>query len=142
MAEVGNPQEWTAALVSRWAEEPGFVVMREGPLWRVYRRPREVLEARDAGALVRLLERIEQHVLAGGEAAGFLRYEAGYAFEPRLQPLLVNWRGPLAWFGLYAGATATDRVPFPEDDPGPLAEDAPMDIARDRYCAKINAIAS
>jgi len=140
MAEFVNPQEWIAALVSRWAEEPGFAVMREGPLWRVYRRPREVLEARDAGALVRLLERIEQHVIAGGEAAGFLCYEAGYAFEPRLQPLLVNWRGPLAWFGLYAGATATDRVVFPEDDPGPLAEDARMDIARDRYGTKINAI--
>ncbi len=135
-----EPRELTASLLSHWAQEPGFAVLREGPLWRVYRAPQEVVEASDRAALLPALERIEQHLHSGGEAAGFLPYEAGYALEPRLHPLLAKSRGPLAWFGLYAGARVADRLPFPDDDAGELAQGARMEIERDRYCAKIEAI--
>ena len=127
-----EPQELTASLLSQWAQEPGFAVLREGPLWRVYRAPQEVVEASDGAALLPALERIQQHVHAGGEAAGFLRYEAGYALEPRLHPLLAKSRGSLAWFGLYGGARVADRLPFPEDDAGELAQGARMEIEQDR----------
>ena len=76
------------AIVSRYARQPGFVLLRDGSSWRLYRRPKEVLIATDVESLKQSLSRIEQHVKQGGEAAGVLRYEAGYALEPRLQPLL------------------------------------------------------
>ena len=135
-----EPRESTAALLSQWAEEPGFALLREGPLWRLYRSPQEVLAPNDGAALLHALDRIQQHVAAGGEAAGFLRYEAGYALEPRLYPLLAKSSGPLAWFGLYRGAEVVTHLPFPEDDAGELAEGTRMEITRDRYCGKIDAI--
>jgi para-aminobenzoate synthetase/4-amino-4-deoxychorismate lyase len=60
-----------------------------------------VLVPGDAKALQLALQRIAAHVQEGGEAAGVLRYEAGYALEPRLHSLLKKTSAPLAWFGLY-----------------------------------------
>ena len=53
--------------------------MRDGAKWRLYRDPTEVLIATDPQSLKQALARVERHAQEGGEAAGVLRYEAGYA---------------------------------------------------------------
>jgi hypothetical protein len=73
-----------AGVVSTSAKKAGFAIFRDEPRWRVYKNPMEALVAGDADSLRESLFRFEQHLKNGGEAAGFLGYEAGYALEPRL----------------------------------------------------------
>ncbi|HEX8225024.1 MAG TPA: aminodeoxychorismate synthase component I [Allosphingosinicella sp.] len=66
---------------------------------RLYRRPVEVVEAREADRVGPALGR-----LRGRHAAGFVGYEAGHALEPKLAPLARGGEGPpLLWFGLFDG---------------------------------------
>lgn len=99
----GSPKrpELSRALLTQYARQAGFVLLRDDAGWRVYRQPGEVLVPMDAESLQTALRRIAEHVQSGGHAAGILRYEAGYALEPRLHSLLKKKSGPLAWFGLY-----------------------------------------
>lgn len=119
------------------AAQPGFALLREGWTWRLYRNPQGLLVPTDADSLTDSLRRIEDHVQRGGEAAGLLRYEAGYALEPRLRPLLAQATSPLAWFGLYANCTILDDLAFPADDTNFSINHLRLAITRDRYCGKI-----
>lgn len=71
---------------------------------RLYRDPVRCLSATTAEELDRLLEDLRRASRNGLHAAGYLAYEAGYALEPRLRPL-IETLGPvqMAWFGLFAG---------------------------------------
>lgn len=92
------------------SQQAGFIVLRQGCGWRLYNQPTEILEADDRATLDKALVKLDRHVKAGGEAAGFLTYEAGYALEPKLFPLLMPSRR-LGWFGLYDQAfTLEDPV--------------------------------
>ncbi|SEG26044.1 para-aminobenzoate synthetase / 4-amino-4-deoxychorismate lyase [Bosea lathyri] len=52
------------------------------------------------------LVEIEAGLARGLHAAGFLSYELGYAFEPKLAPLMPAARSvPLLWFGLFRAPT-------------------------------------
>jgi para-aminobenzoate synthetase / 4-amino-4-deoxychorismate lyase len=124
-------------LMAESAEEPGFALLRDGSSWRLYRNPSEILVASDADSLTGALRRVEEHVKRGCEAAGLLRYEAGYALEPRFRPLLARATDPLAWFGLYASCTILADPPFLADDDNVQIQDPRLAIARDKYCAKI-----
>jgi para-aminobenzoate synthetase/4-amino-4-deoxychorismate lyase len=65
--------------------------------------PVEIIEATEASGIVGAFARIEAGLARGLHAAGFLSYELGYAFEPRLAALLPSeHRLPLLWFGLFA----------------------------------------
>ena len=103
---------------------------------RFFRRPVEVLRTDKPGELPGLFERIEAALRAGYYVAGFLAYEAGYAFESRLD--LPGERDfPLLHFGVYAGMDAAQ--------PAPLAEAAPvrerrLDIDFAAYQARIQTI--
>jgi para-aminobenzoate synthetase/4-amino-4-deoxychorismate lyase len=127
---------------SQFAAETGFLMLREGSRWRVYRQPRRILTARDSISLEAMLEEVDRHVQAGGEAAGLLRYEAGYAFEPRLAPLLARARLPLAWMGLYAGCEILDDDGFPTGAAVPvnIVESPNPSLGRDTYCGNVEAI--
>lgn len=76
---------------AQWFEDPAEIF--------VARRPQEVaavLAAADAARRER-----------GGTLAGYVAYEAGLAFEPRLQPLAdqrTGAAGPLAWLGRFENA--------------------------------------
>jgi para-aminobenzoate synthetase/4-amino-4-deoxychorismate lyase len=85
---------------------PGTVLLhdnRNAPgvaLW--FASPRRVLVAHTADELHAALAELEAATASGLHAAGFLAYEAGYAFEERLRPLLDSPApSPLLWFGLY-----------------------------------------
>jgi para-aminobenzoate synthetase / 4-amino-4-deoxychorismate lyase len=67
---------------------------------RLYRDAIDILTARDAASLDKMLGRLGH--LDGLHAAGFITYEAGHALEPKLTGLLpAETSLPLLWFGLF-----------------------------------------
>jgi len=128
-----------AAYMAEAAHQPGFALLREQSTWRLYQNPLELLAARETESLTDLLRRVDEHVKGGGEAAGLLRYEAGYALEPRLHPLLGQISGPLACFGLYEKCAILPTLPAAV--PGDVSiEHLRSAITREHYCGQIAAI--
>ena len=85
----------------------------------LFSRPRGVLTACTLSEVPALLRQLDAAVQGGLYAAGYLSYEAGYAFEsasfaplPRTEQLstkqLIAEGAPLAWFGLYDAPAALD----------------------------------
>ena len=68
-----------------------------GPL--LFTRPEHILTASTLAELPPLLADLDRLTAGGFYAAGYLAYEAGYAFE-RIAPLAPSAE-PLAWFGVY-----------------------------------------
>ena len=98
----------------RWqdeAQQPGFVVLRTPEGWRTFRSPLRILEASTPDELATAFTAIEAHLCKGGEAAGLLHYEAGYALEPSLRQLLRPYH-KLCWFGLYDGSKLHSDLPI------------------------------
>jgi para-aminobenzoate synthetase/4-amino-4-deoxychorismate lyase len=126
--------------LARFANEPGFVLVRQVSGWRMYRRPLRVLSADDSETLQRALAEIDRHVKSGGEAAGFLSYEAGYALEPKLGHLLDDRRDPLCWFGLYDSAQAMGELSFPPDGAGEIVRGVTPGITRSQFDRALGAI--
>ncbi|HEY1937648.1 MAG TPA: aminodeoxychorismate synthase component I [Candidatus Angelobacter sp.] len=118
----------------------GFIALREEDHWRVYSGPQEILAACDRESLDTLLKRIDSHAAEGGEAAGFLAYEAGYALEPRLRALLPQTPIPLAWFGLYERCELMQDAELLRVGTGPTVEEAELFISRGQYCKKVEEI--
>ncbi|WP_373488677.1 aminodeoxychorismate synthase component I [Blastomonas sp.] len=76
---------------------------------RLYSDPVECLSARTGDELHDMLDRLRDAQRDGLYAAGYLAYEAGYALEPRLAPLLDALPPmQLGWFGLFAGHETLD----------------------------------
>jgi len=140
ICNVPKLKELLPGVVSKFAAQPGFGIFRDGSAWRLYKDPIELLIANDPDSLEKSISRIEQHVKQGGEAAGFLGYEAGYALEPRLHPLLDRTRGPLSYFGLYANCSVLQTTPFPEDHANSLAQHPKLLIGYHEYSEKLATI--
>jgi para-aminobenzoate synthetase / 4-amino-4-deoxychorismate lyase len=140
MGVTEKPLTLETEALSDWACEPGFILLRDESGWRIYREPTEVLQPRDSGALEQSLARIDQHVHAGGEAAGFLRYEAGYALEPKLHGLLRTDGGPLCWFGLYHQGVTLSQPSLAHEDPQEIVRGVSSTIAHEEYHRAIEAI--
>ena len=70
---------------------------------RLYVAPREVIAATTLHEVEPALARLEAALARGFHAAGFLAYEAGYAFEPKLHPLMP-------------GGMPHESTPYPELD--------------------------
>ena len=80
---------------------PGLILEdAAGEALRIFVAPKAVLRADRLEEVEPLLAAIDAARQAGNFVAGYLSYEAGYAFEPRLAGLLHSPR-PLAWFGLF-----------------------------------------
>jgi para-aminobenzoate synthetase / 4-amino-4-deoxychorismate lyase len=129
--------------IAQFARKRGLVLLRDGAKWKLYKDPKKILIATDVKSLHRVLSQVESHIRSGGEAAGVLRYEAGYALEPRLFPLLTRASGQLAWFGLYDKCVNFDSLPgldHVSEPTGNLVRASEFSINRRRYGAKIEAI--
>lgn len=75
----------------------------------VFAEPQELILARTADEVRPALERLEHARKSGKWLAGYLYYEAGYAFEDKLRPLIVEGREtPLIAMGVF-------NEPAPED---------------------------
>lgn len=78
----------------------------------VFPPPHEVLACRKADEVGAVLQRAESAACAGAHVAGFLAYEAGFAFEEKLLPLAPSDPAlPLVWLGLHG---APERLPMAE----------------------------
>ena len=76
---------------------------------RLYREPRrDDRRARRSTRSVPALERVRAGVAAGAHAAGYLAYEAGHAFDPKLAASARQGDGPLLCFGLFDGFETPD----------------------------------
>ena len=129
-----------ATAISKLAAKTGFAILRDGPNWRIYRNPIQILAAHDTDSIHETLHLIEQHVKLGGEAAGFFSYEAGYALEARLQPLLTRTKSPLCFFGLYEACSILKRAPFDKSTADNLLQQPQLQIKYDQYRARLAAI--
>lgn len=101
----------------------------------VFPPPREVLACRDVGEVEETLRRAEKAARAGAHVAGFLAYEAGFAFEEKLLPLAPSDPAlPLVWLGLHA---APERLPM-ADALARLLEEESGDAGREETGAEID----
>ena len=75
---------------------------------RLYRRPSEIIVARALDEVVPALARVRSGLRAGRHAAGYLAYEAGHAFDPKLLESARPAEGPLLCFGLFDGYETPD----------------------------------
>ena len=100
-----------------------MILLENGPDGRPVRFARALgtVIVHDSAGVVPALARLDEARAAGLWVAGYIAYEAGYALEPRLAPLMPEARdGPLMAFGLYANpeafdeGTATARLTAPE----------------------------
>ena len=84
---------------------------------RLYRAPVETIVARRADEVEPALERIEALSRQGCDLAGMIAYEAGFALESRLAPLIAGRsgaHGPLVWFGAFDGYETIPAVQVPQ----------------------------
>lgn len=90
---------------------PPFVLLDDarpgGAGARLYQAPVDVIRADTIDAVAPALAALRRARARGLEAAGYLAYEAGAAFEPVLG-LPARTTGPLLWFGLFESFTTPD----------------------------------
>lgn len=106
---------------------------------RLYREPGEIIVAMEINEIVPALERVRSGLRAGKHAAGYLAYEAGHAFDPKLRPSARKAAGPLLCFGLFDGFQMPDLatvLPSPDGAfigrPRPRIGRAAYEAAADR----------
>lgn len=75
---------------------------------RLYRDPAQLIVADELDEVVPALERIRSGLRTGMHAAGYLAYEAGHAFDPKLKASFRPAYGPLLRFGLFEGFETPD----------------------------------
>jgi para-aminobenzoate synthetase component I len=76
----------------------------------VFAEPETLVVARTADEVEPALANLEAHRKAGKWLAGYLSYEAGFVFEPKLRPLIVDGREtPLIAMGVFSAPAAGDH---------------------------------
>lgn len=122
----------------------------------LFTNPIAILEPSDAAGLKQALARIDRETARGRWAAGYLAYEAGYALEPRLAPLLGNDQSPagrLAWIGIFDAVKVFEHTALgepeseqaaqvmPKPAAGPITHAAPaLSEAPESYARKVKQV--
>ena len=103
---------------------------------RLYRDPLERIVAWELGEMGPSLERLRAGLKAGKHAAGYLAYEAGHAFDPKLAASARKGDGPLLSFGLFDGFEAPDiGALLPDAGVGYVGQPRPRIAQRDYEAA-------
>ena len=107
---------------------------------RLFRNPERIIRCDDPSTLEDALRQIEAAVREGFHLAGFLSYELGYLFEPRLAGLLPQrCRQPLLWLGVFRGGEDLASSDVPDLLGGGAAapfENARLSLDRADYLAR------
>lgn len=118
---------------------PPYVLLddaRPGGEARLYRNPVEIVEAWTPAEVPAALDRLR--AAHGLHAAGFLSYEAGRAFEPRV-PDCGPASTPLLWFGLFDRWEPVDPATFLPDPAGARIGTPDPLTTREDYEAQVRA---
>lgn len=111
----------------------------------LYAEPVELVEAHGLVEVPAALARIEAGLASGLHAAGFLSYELGYAFEPRLEGRMPEGRAlPLLWIGLFREPLALDGAALDQQfaslaAPPPL-EDLAFGLDAEQHAAAVGRV--
>lgn len=141
-AKALAPMRWNPATWRRVAATSANAVLletaREDEENRhsyLFLHPHRVLRAEGLQDVTRVFEDVERALADGFWIAGFLAYEAGYAFEPaalRPRPELAPCDLPLAWFGVYdAPASMNGASPADADDQERMEQSVPIELRSD-----------
>lgn len=117
-----------------------MILLEHGPEGRpaMFDAPRDLVVAWQPDEVAPALARLDAARASGLWVAGYLSYEAGYALEPRLAPLMPQDRAhPLLAFGLYEGPGAA-VTPTGDAHLSPLR---PL-VRRDAYGAAFDKVAA
>jgi para-aminobenzoate synthetase/4-amino-4-deoxychorismate lyase len=99
---------------------------------RLYREPVERIVAQELSEIVPALERVRTGLKAGKHAAGYLAYEAGHAFDPKLAASARKGDGPLLSFALFKGFETPDiGALLPDTAGGHVGQPRPRIAQRD-----------
>lgn len=82
----------------------------EGGNSRLYVAPYRIITAHSLKEVEPALEELRAATASGLHAAGWIAYEAGHAWEPRLAAIARPVDGPLLWFGLFDRVQLFDPV--------------------------------
>ena len=107
---------------------------------RLYRDPVERIEAHRIEEVAPALERIRKGLKGGRHAAGYLAYEAGYAFDPKLIDHAREYDGPLLSFGLFDGFQASDMASLLKNAEGGYAGTPKPRIAQADYESAVSEV--
>ncbi|MCS7014287.1 MAG: aminodeoxychorismate synthase component I [Chloroherpetonaceae bacterium] len=110
--------------------------------------PIQILAAYQIDDVIPLLAHLERWLERGFYLAGYLAYEAGFAFEPRLRAYRANLPYPLIWLGVYhqpivfnhrTGTIELHRHRLaPAESPGAFSvQHLHFDLSEAEYCEKL-----
>ena len=110
-----------------------MILLEHGPGMQAVRftAPSQVVTAWRADEVLPALATLDAARARGFWVAGYMGYEAGYALEPRLRPLMPQTEGPLLNFGIYGGPEAVGDA-LAGVEPAALSAPEPM-ISRAEY---------
>jgi len=107
---------------------------------RLYREPAQIIVADELDEVIPALERIRSGLRTGKHAAGYLAYEAGHAFEPKLKASFRPAYGPLLCFGLFEGFEVPDiSVLLPSPDSAFIGLPSPR-ISQGHYESAVSTV--
>jgi len=106
---------------------------------RLYADPVEIVRADTPDQVLPALDALRSARGRGLDAAGYLRYEAAAALEPKLAGLAAP--GPLLWFGLFEGHREVVLDPLLPDPAGAWAGAPRPTIARQAYAERFARVA-
>ena len=112
----------------------------DGAKPRLYRAPGSVVVAQRIDEVVPALEQVRSAVAGGAHAAGWLAYEAGHAFDPKLAASMREIEGPLLCFGLYDGFETPDLADLLPSPDGAFAGMPHPRIERAAYEAAVGEV--
>ena len=109
----GGPVRPPPKMLALGAEGEPFILLDDarsgGPRpVRLYRQPLATVTAERVEDVEPALDQLRRASRDGLYLAGFLTYEAGLAFEPRLGGCATETAGPLLWFGLFETCQSVD----------------------------------
>jgi para-aminobenzoate synthetase / 4-amino-4-deoxychorismate lyase len=110
---------------------------------RLYQTPINILTANNAREVLVLMSALRDAQADGNHCAGYLDYEAGYAFEQGLGSAVTEPEIPLIWFGIFEQYREIDSDVIPSLLPDPagawLSELEPQ-ISQSDYAKSFEAV--
>lgn len=103
--------------------------------------PVDVIVASSMGEVRPALETARNHIRSGRIVAGFLSYEAGAAFETKLNSDTTrSTTEPLVWFGCFDKVTHYNDIGDLLPEPGTLPQDIRANWSYDQYVTAADAV--